>query len=244
MLKIQNLRTSYGQLEVLRNITMHVSAGEIVVLIGANGAGKSTLLNTVSGLLKPRGGSIILKDKNIAGRPANKIIRMGACLVPEGRQLFAPLSVYDNLVLGGYHRFRKEKKQVIYDDIERIFEIFHILRERKKQIAGSLSGGEQQMLAIGRALMSKPDLLLLDEPSLGLAPLIVKEIFSVIRQLNASGTTILLIEQNARAALAIAHRGYVLETGRIVAQGESKDLLKDRGVLRAYLGKNYKEVWE
>jgi branched-chain amino acid transport system ATP-binding protein len=244
MLRIQNLRTSYGQLEVLRGITMHVSAGEIVVLIGANGAGKSTLLNTVSGLLKPRDGAILLKQKDIAGKPANKIIRMGACLVPEGRQLFAPLSVLDNLILGAYHRFRKEKKQVIYDDVNRVFEIFPKLQERKKQIAGSLSGGEQQMLAIGRALMSKPDLLLLDEPSLGLAPLVVKDIFAVIKQLNSVGTTILLVEQNARAALAIANRGYVLETGRIVAQGESKDLLKDRGILRAYLGKNYKEVWE
>lgn len=244
MLKIQNLRTAYGQLEVLRNITMHVRAGEIVVLIGANGAGKSTLLNTVSGLLRPKGGAIFLKDRNISGKTANKIVRMGASLVPEGRQLFAPLSVFDNLLLGGYHRFSNEKKKSVYKDIDRVFGIFPKLFERKSQIAGSLSGGEQQMLAIGRALMSKPDLLLLDEPSLGLAPLIVKDIFTVIRQLNASGTTILLVEQNARAALAIAHRGYVLETGRIVAQGESKDLLKDRGVLRAYLGKDYKEVWE
>mgnify|MGYP005836398003 CR=1 FL=1 len=244
MLKIQNLRTAYGQLEVLRNTTMHVREGEIVVLIGANGAGKSTLLNTVSGLLKPKGGAIFLKDINISGNSANKIVRMGASLVPEGRQLFAPLSVFDNLLLGGYHRFSNEKKKSVYNDIDRVFGIFPKLFERKSQIAGSLSGGEQQMLAIGRALMSKPDLLLLDEPSLGLAPLIVKDIFTVIKQLNASGTTILLVEQNARAALAIAHRGYVLETGRIVAQGESKDLLKDRGVLRAYLGKDYKEVWE
>jgi len=244
MLRIENLQTSYGQLDVLRNITMHVNEGEIVVLIGANGAGKSTLLNTVSGLIRSKGGRVILKKKEITNQPANIVVRKGICLVPEGRQLFAPLSVYDNLLLGAYHRYCRKTRQEIYEEIERVYEIFPALSERQNQIAGSLSGGEQQMLAIGRALMSKPDVLLLDEPSLGLAPLIVRDIFSIIKKHNGSGTTILLVEQNARAALAIANRGYVLETGRIVAQGDSKDLLKDRGILRAYLGKDYKEVWE
>jgi branched-chain amino acid transport system ATP-binding protein len=244
MLRIQNLRTSYGQLDVLRNITLHVNEGEIVVLIGANGAGKSTLLNTISGLISPKSGTILLKNDDIAHMPANRVIRQGICLVPEGRQLFAPLSVQDNLVLGAYHRFRGHRRQDIYEDVENVYRMFPALRQRHSQIAGSLSGGEQQMLAIGRALMSKPHLLLLDEPSLGLAPLIVRDIFQIITKLNEAGTTILLVEQNARAALAISNRGYVLETGRIVAQGDSKDLIRDKGILRAYLGKDYKHVWE
>jgi len=244
MLKVQNLRTSYGDLQVLRNVSLHVDPGEIAVLIGTNGAGKSTLLNTIAGLLRPREGKIIFLEKEIQSLPGCEIVSRGISLVPEGRQLFAPLTVLENLTLGGYSLPRKERKETIKRKLKEIWELFPILRERCSQPAGTLSGGEQQMLAVGRALMSKPKLLLLDEPSMGLAPIVAREIFAAIKRLRDEGTTILLVEQNARAALAIANRGYVLEVGMIVAEGSSQELLASKEIVRAYLGKDYKEVWE
>jgi len=244
MLRVHNLRTSYGNLEVLRNVSLHVDAGEIVVLIGANGAGKSTLLNTIAGLLRPRDGEILFLDKRIQSLPACKIVSRGISLVPEGRQLFAPLTVLENLILGAYSVPRKEKKEAAKARLEGIWKLFPILYQRSNQAAGTLSGGEQQMLAVGRALMSRPKLLLLDEPSMGLAPIVARAIFAAIKRLRDEGTTILLVEQNARAALSIANRGYVLEVGMIVAEGKSEELLSSKEIVRAYLGKDYKEVWE
>jgi len=255
MLKVQNLRTSYGNLEVLRNVSLHVDAGEIVVLIGANGAGKSTLLNTIAGLLRPRGGKIIFLGEEIQSLRACKTVFRGISLVPEGRQLFAPMSVLDNLILGAYSVRRtsparsgktsnNRPRHATKSQLEEIWELFPILHERRSQPAGTLSGGEQQMLAVGRALMSRPKLLLLDEPSMGLAPIIAREIFTAIKRLRDAGTTILLVEQNATAALSIANRGYVMEVGMIVAEGPSDELLASKEIVRAYLGKDYKEVWE
>jgi branched-chain amino acid transport system ATP-binding protein len=244
MLRITSLNVSYGNIRALTNISIHVRPGEIVTLIGANGAGKSTLLNAVSGLVPAQQGGIFYGDRDIKGVSAENIVKMGISQVPEGRQVFAPLSVWDNLILGAYSRYQRKAKREIIADIDAIFGIFPILRERKKQLAGTLSGGEQQMLAIGRAMMSNPKLLLLDEPSMGLAPMIASEIFRVIVNLRQKGTTILLVEQNARAALKIADRGYVIETGRIVLEGPSDELLENREVKRAYLGKGYREVWE
>jgi branched-chain amino acid transport system ATP-binding protein len=244
MLGVQNLRTSYGSLEVLRNISLHVNPGEIVVLIGANGAGKSTLLNTIAGLLRPREGKIVFLGRTIQSLPASEIVSRGISLVPEGRQLFAPLTVLENLTLGAYSLPRREKKEAVPAKLEEIWKLFPILYERCKQPAGTLSGGEQQMLAVGRALMSRPKLLLLDEPSMGLAPIVARDIFLAIKRLRDAGTTILLVEQNARAALSIANRGYVLEVGMIVAEGKAGELLSSKEIVRAYLGKDYKEVWE
>jgi len=276
MLKVQNLRTSYGSLEVLRNVSLHVDAGEIVVLIGANGAGKSTLLNTIAGLLRPREGKIIFLEREIHSLRASQIVSGGISLVPEGRQLFAPMTVLDNLILGAYsvrksrrrytagreegrsapvddsgaassddsHRSLGGRRDALKAQLRDIWELFPILHERRSQPAGTLSGGEQQMLAVGRALMSKPKLLLLDEPSMGLAPIIAREIFTSIRRLREGGTTILLVEQNATAALSIANRGYVMEVGMIVAEGPCEELLSSKEIVRAYLGKDYKEVWE
>jgi len=244
MLRIKNLQTYYGRIQALDNVSLHVRAGEIVCLIGANGAGKTTLLNTVSGLIRRAQGEIFFENGRINGLSPDKVVGAGISQVPEGRQIFGPLTVLENLELGAYLRFKKKKKMVIKQDLERIFQLFPRLRERLTQIAGTLSGGEQQMLAIGRALMARPKLLLLDEPSMGLAPLVVRDIMSTIAALRDSGVTILMVEQNARASLKISDRGYVLETGRVVLQGSSEELLNDNDVKRAYLGKDYKTFWE
>ncbi len=245
MLRIQNLKSYYGRLQALRGISLHVGKGEIVTLIGANGAGKSTILNTVAGLVTQAEGAVLLDGKNIRGLSPEKIVRLGAVLVPEGRQLFAPMSVSDNLLLGAYLRYRNGSKQEIDRDYEMIFALFPVLKQRRDQLAGTLSGGEQQMLAIARALMSRPRLMLLDEPSMGLAPKIAEEIFQTIARLKEEqGVTILLVEQNARMALAVAQRGYVIETGQVVVQGPSSELLRNQDVERAYLGKAYKRIWE
>ena len=237
MLKIDGLSASYGTITALKEVSLNVPKGEVVSIIGANGAGKSTLLKAISGLMKTKTGSILFKDLNLAGLPANKIVGLGISQVPEGRQLFAHLTVQDNIHLGAYKfYFKPGHRARINESIETIFKMFPILEKRSKQIAGTLSGGEQQMLAVARALMGQPELLLLDEPSMGLAPLIVREIFSIIRQLNQKGTTILLVEQNAKAALQIATYAYVLETGEIVFEGPAEDLLDDPNVKKAYLG--------
>lgn len=237
MLKLQNIRAGYGNLIVLKNISVHIKEGEIVTLIGANGAGKSTLLKTIMGLIPYREGKVVFQDKDIIKNKTEKIVRSGIALVPEGRHIFAPLSVQDNLILGAYTRYSKKKRQEVDEDFARIYELFPRLKSRRKQLAGTLSGGEQQMLAIGRALMSKPRLLLLDEPSMGLAPLIVESIFDTIKKLRKlEGCTICLVEQNADMALEISDRGYVLETGKIVYQGVKEDLMENAEVIRAYLG--------
>jgi branched-chain amino acid transport system ATP-binding protein len=244
VLRVESISAFYGVIQALRNVSLHVNAGEMVTLLGANGAGKTTLMKIISGLHPAAKGRVIFQNQNIAGLPAERILRLGVGQVPEGRQIFAPLSVLDNLVLGAYVRFKREEKEEISRDLGSVFELFPVLKERQKQRAGTLSGGEQQMVAIGRAMMSKPKLLLLDEPSLGLAPLMVNGIFTAIRLLRSRGTTALLVEQNARAALKVADRGYVMETGRIILEGETEDLLNNREVQRAYLGKEYREVWE
>ena len=244
MLRVESLSAFHGAIQALRNVSLHVNPGEMVTLLGANGAGKTTLMKVISGLHPLAKGRLLFNGQNIAGLPAERILRLGVGQVPEGRQIFAPLTVLDNLVLGGYVRFKGEGKKEVLQDLELIFELFPVLRERQKQRAGTLSGGEQQMVAIGRTLMARPKLLLLDEPSLGLAPKVVSGIFKAIRLLRTRGTTILLVEQNAKAALKIADRGYVLETGRIILEGETEDLLNNKEVQRAYLGKEYREVWE
>jgi branched-chain amino acid transport system ATP-binding protein len=245
MLKIKNINTYYGKVHALKNVSIHVNVGEIVALIGANGAGKTTVLNSISGITPPREGEAIFRGVNILGFPTNQIVKMGISQIPEGRQIFAPLTVSTNLELGAYHRYSRKNKPFLKKDIEEVFSFFPILRERKNQIAGTLSGGEQQMLAIGRALMSKPSLLLLDEPSMGLAPIICKDIFKMIYKLRDElKTTILIVEQNAKAALQLADRGYVIETGKIIMEENSKDLLNNKEVQRAYLGKEKKEIWE
>jgi len=233
MLKIENIDVYYGAIHALKGISAEVNEGEIVTLIGANGAGKSTILRTISGLLKPKAGQINFEGKSIAGVVAQDIVKVGISQVPEGRRVFANMSVLENLELGAY--IRNDKKG-IQEDMENVFVKFPRLSERRSQLAGTLSGGEQQMLAMGRALMSRPRLLLLDEPSMGLAPLLVKEIFSIIKEINASGTTVLLVEQNAHMALSIAHRAYVLETGRITLSGDAKELAASEEIRKAYLG--------
>lgn len=233
MLKIENINVYYGAIHALKGISVDVKEGEIVTLIGANGAGKSTILRTVSGLLRAKTGNIVFEGKSISTIPAEEIVKLGISQVPEGRRIFANMTVEENLELGAY--IRKDKSGVS-KDIAKVFERFSRLGERRKQIAGTLSGGEQQMLAIGRGLMSQPRLMLLDEPSMGLAPLLVKEIFSIIKEINASGTTILLVEQNAHMALSIAHQAYVLETGRITLAGTAKELSESEAVRKAYLG--------
>ena len=243
MLRIRSLEAGYGKLSVLKGISLHVSPGEIVTIIGANGAGKSTLLNTVSGLIEGSSGNIQLAGKEIRGKSADSIVAMGCSLVPEGRQLFSTMTVKENLVLGGYLPLKKNRRQAA-ERLEAIFRLFPILEERKTQAAGTLSGGEQQMLAIARSLMSDPKLVMMDEPSMGLAPLIVKDIFTIVRDLREDGRTILLVEQNARAALSVADRGYVMETGTIVLEGTSEELLSNQDVQRAYLGKDYKKINE
>jgi len=236
MLKIRNLEAGYGKLRVLKRISMHVAPGEIVTIIGANGAGKTTLLHTIAGLVKVGSGEILFRDKNLRKVAPEKIVASGCSLVPEGRQVFFTMTVQENLILGGYVLAKKDKGG-IDQEIARVYELFPVLKERSRQLAGTLSGGEQQMLAMGRALMARPSLIMMDEPSTGLAPLIVKDIFKVILQLREEGNTVLLIEQNAKAALGIADRGYVLETGKIILQGVAEDLLQNRDVQRAYLGR-------
>ena len=233
MLKVDNIDVYYGAIHAIKGISIEVPKGEIVTLVGSNGAGKSTTLRTISGLMKPKNGTILFEDKNIVGVPAHKIVCMGLCQVPEGRHVFANMSVMENLELGAYLR---NDKDGIARDLEDVFKKFPRLLERKDQISGTLSGGEQQMLAMGRALMSRPRLLLLDEPSMGLAPLLVKEIFNIIKEINESGTTVLLVEQNANMALSIADKAYVLETGRIALAGTAQELASSEAVRKAYLG--------
>ncbi len=241
MLRLKSVHTYYGNIHALKGVSLHVNQGEIATLIGANGAGKTTVLRTISGLTPARRGSITFEDKSITGMPAEQIVRSGISHVPEGRKVFATLSLRDNLEMGGFIRRNRE---AIQQDMARFREKFPILADRWHQIAGTLSGGEQQVLVITRALMARPKLLILDEPSMGLSPLLVKETFKIIKNLRDEGTTILLIEQNARAALNIADRGYVLETGKIILQGKCQMLLEHEEVKRAYLGKGYREVWE
>ncbi len=237
MLRIKNLQAGYGRLTVLRKVTMHISLGEIVSIIGANGAGKTTLLKAICGLVRTRDGEILFDRRDIRTLSTESIVKLGCSLVPEGRQVFAPMTVRENLVLGWYVQYRGRHDEV-KKELDRMFELFPRLKERQKQLAGTLSGGEQQMLAIARALMSKPKLIMMDEPSMGLAPLVVKDIFAIIVRLRDEGNTVLLIEQNAKAALSVADRGYVLETGRIILEGRAEDLLANRDVQRAYLGRD------
>jgi branched-chain amino acid transport system ATP-binding protein len=236
MLQIKNLNAAYGKISALKEVTLEVGEGQVVSIIGANGAGKSTLLKAASGLIKEKTGQINFTGQDIIQMPADRIVGLGLSQVAEGRQIFAHMTVKDNIDLGAYLYHKRRNRQEIQKRIEQVYAMFPILKKRAAQISGSLSGGEQQMLAIARALMTRPRLLLLDEPSMGLAPLIVKEIFSIIKELNVMGTTILLVEQNARAALQIADYGYVLETGRIVLEGASGKLLDDPKVKAAYLG--------
>jgi branched-chain amino acid transport system ATP-binding protein len=233
MLNLDKINVYYGAIHAIKDISIEVNEGEIVTLIGANGAGKSTTLRTISGLLKPKTGTVKFEGQDIAGLPAQGIVSLGISQVPEGRRVFANMTVMENLELGAY--LRSDKKE-IKEDLKSVFERFPRLAERRGQLSGTLSGGEQQMLAMGRALMSRPRLLLLDEPSMGLAPLLVKEIFSIIKEINASGTTVLLVEQNANMALSIAHKAYVLETGRIILSGDAKELAASEEVRKAYLG--------
>ena len=244
MLRVKSLVTHYGGIQALKGISLHVNDGEIVALVGANGAGKTTILNTICGIVPASSGEVVFADRNVTNTAPEKLVKMGLSQVPEGRQVFAPMTVVDNLMLGAYQRSRADKRNGLKDDIEFIYSVFPILKERSKQAAGTLSGGEQQMLAIGRALMSKPKMLLLDEPSVGLAPLVAKEIFRVIARFRELGATVLLVEQNARASLGIADRGYVLETGKIILEDTASELLSNKEVQRAYLGKGYRHVWE
>ena len=232
LLKVDNIHVYYGSIHAIKGVSFEVNEGEIVTLIGANGAGKSTTLNTISGLLKPKTGTITFEGKNIVGVGANRIVPLGMALCPEGRRVFHQMTVRENLEMGGFSRPASE----IPASLENVFTRFPRLKERERQIAGTLSGGEQQMLAMGRALMSKPKLLMLDEPSMGLAPLLVEQIFDIIRELHAAGTTILLVEQNAQMALSIANRAYVLGTGRITMSGPATEVLADDRVRAAYLG--------
>jgi branched-chain amino acid transport system ATP-binding protein len=239
VISVKNVDVHYGRIHALRRVSLHVSEGEIVALIGGNGAGKTTLLTTISGLNRPTRGEIAYKGKDIGRRAPDRIVKDGIGHVPEGRLVFGPMSVEDNLLLGSFSRFSLRNKSKVYEDMETVYRMFPVLRERRRQDAGTLSGGEQQMLAIGRALMADPKLLLLDEPSMGLAPQITKEIFRYIQRLrDGFGLTVLLVEQNARMALSAADRGYVLETGRIILQGPSFELLRNRDVQRAYLGRD------
>ena len=233
ILEVKNLKVNYGVIEAIKGVSFEVEQGEIIALIGANGAGKTTIMQTVSGLHPAKEGQVLLNGENITNIPAHKIILKGMTQVPEGRRIFQELTVFDNLMLGAYTR--KDKKE-FKATLESVYEKFPILSERNKQIAGTLSGGEQQMLALGRALMSHPRILLLDEPSMGLSPLYVNEVFKIIREINEAGTTVLLVEQNAKKALSIANRAYVLETGRIVLSGDAKELMHDESIRTAYLG--------
>ena len=246
MLEVKNLEVYYGVIQAIKGISFEVNEGEVIALIGANGAGKTTTLQTITGMLQPKAGEIIFEGKDISKIPGHKIVSMGMAHVPEGRRVFAELSVYENLKLGAYTRKDKWKtcsnstgirdKKEIEETLARVYKSFPRLEERKNQLAGTLSGGEQQMLAIGRALMSKPKIILMDEPSMGLSPILVEEIFHIIREISASGTTVLLVEQNAKKALAIADRAYVLETGNIVLSGDAKEMMNNDSIKKAYLG--------
>ena len=233
MLEVRDLQVYYGMIHAIKGISFDVNQGEVIALIGANGAGKTTTLHTITGLLAPKSGSVLFEGKDITKVPAHKIVSMGMAHVPEGRRVFAELSVYENLKMGAYTR--KDKKE-IEESLANVYKRFPRLEERKNQMAGTLSGGEQQMLAMGRALMSKPKIILMDEPSMGLSPIMVNEIFDIIRAVSESGTTVLLVEQNAKKALSISDRAYVLETGTITMSGKAKDLLEDEAVKKAYLG--------
>ena len=244
MLRLTSVDTFYGRVQALRGISIHVDAGEIVTLIGANGAGKSTILQTISGLIRAGSGQISFDDLDVTTASSGRIVRAGLCQVPEGRQVFGSLSVADNLLLGAWSRWNGPNRRQVLVDMQEQFERFPILDERREQQAGSLSGGEQQMLALARGLMSRPRMLMLDEPSLGLAPIIASSFLAEVSRLRDEGLTVLLVEQNARAALRIADRGYVLETGRIVLEGTARDLLDNPEVQRAYLGAGTGDVWE
>lgn len=233
LLEVENLEVNYGMIKALKGISFNVEKGEIIALIGSNGAGKTTTLHTISGILPAASGKITYNGKNITKVPAHNIVKLGISQVPEGRRVFSQLSVYENLIMGAYIR---KDKDGIEQDLKEIYKRFPRLEERKTQLAGTLSGGEQQMLAMGRALMSKPEIILLDEPSMGLSPIFVEEIFDIIRYINESGTTVLLVEQNAKKALSIANRAYVLETGNVVLGGDAKELMNDDTVKKAYLG--------
>ena len=233
MLEVRDLQVYYGMIHAIKGISFDVNQGEVIALIGANGAGKTTTLHTITGLLAPKSGSVLFEGKDITKVPAHKIVSMGMAHVPEGRRVFAELSVYENLKMGAYTR--KDKKE-IEESLANVYKRFPRLEERKNQMAGTLSGGEQQMLAMGRALMSKPKIILMDEPSMGLSPIFVNEIFDIIRAVSESGTTVFLVEQNAKKALSISDRAYVLETGTITMSGKAKDLLEDEAVKKAYLG--------
>jgi branched-chain amino acid transport system ATP-binding protein len=244
MLTVRTLDVAYGAVQVLRGVSLHVKPGEVVAIVGANGAGKTTLLKAITGLVRPRRGDIRLGGESILRVPTARIVARGCSLVPEGRQVFGDLTIRDNLILGAHVQFRRGQRDQVRTDLERVFAMFPILERRERQLAGTLSGGEQQMLAIGRALMARPTLLMLDEPSMGLAPLMVREIFGTIVRISQAGSTVLLVEQNARGALKIAHRGYVLETGRIVLEGTAEELLASREMQRAYLGRDVNQDTE
>ena len=233
MLEVRDLEVNYGSINAIKKISFDVNEGEVIALIGANGAGKTTTLHTITGLLKAKSGSVMFEGKELLKTPPHKIVEMGMAHVPEGRRIFQQLTVYKNLTLGA---FTRKDKEAIDETLQMVYNKFPRLEERKKQVAGTLSGGEQQMLAMGRALMSKPKIVLMDEPSMGLSPLFVSEVFKIIEEIRASGTTVLLVEQNAKKALEIADRAYVLETGRIVLSGDAKDLMNDDSVKKAYLG--------
>ncbi len=233
MLEVKDLQVYYGMIQAIKGVSFYVEEGEIIALIGANGAGKTTILHTVSGLLAPKSGSVIFEGKDITKVPGHKIVSMGMAHVPEGRRVFAQLSVLQNLKMGAYTR---RDKTEIENTLKKVFERFPRLEERQNQMAATLSGGEQQMLAMGRALMSHPKIILMDEPSMGLSPIFVNEIFDIIKEVNKSGTTVLLVEQNAKKALSIANRAYVLETGKIVLEGKASDLLNNDSIKKAYLG--------
>jgi branched-chain amino acid transport system ATP-binding protein len=244
MLRLRNLKCYYGKIRAINGVSLSVRTGEIIALIGANGAGKSTLLQTLCGLVSQWEGEILFDKESLKGLKPQAIVKRGMCLVPEGRLLFPPMTVIENLQLGAYLRYRRREHDSVREDLEAVMELFPILRERARQPAGTLSGGEQQMIAIARALMARPRLLLLDEPSMGLAPFLVRIILDTLVQLKERGITILLVEQNAKAALQIADRGYVIENGRIVLEGLAEDLLADQDVKRAYLGRDYREFCE
>ena len=233
MLEVKGLQVYYGVIQALKNVSFEVNQGEVIALIGANGAGKTTTLHTLTGLLPAKQGSIVFEGVDITKMPAHKIVEMGIAHVPEGRRVFSQLSVYENLIMGAYTR--KDKKEIA-ENLENVYKRFPRLRERKTQRAGTLSGGEQQMLAMGRALMSNPKMIVMDEPSMGLSPIFVNEIFDIIEKVSAGGTTVLLVEQNAKKALSIADRAYVLETGKIVLSGDAKQLMNDDSIKKAYLG--------
>ncbi len=242
MLRVQNLEAGYGRLRVLKGVSLHVFPGEIVTIIGANGAGKTTLLRALSGVIRARGGEIHFQKQDIREAGVERIVTLGCTMVPEGRQLFNTMSVRENLVLGAYLKARRRGAAAVQSLLETMFALFPVLEERQDQLAGTLSGGEQQMVAIARALMGDPRLVMMDEPSMGLAPLVVRRIFEAISRMREMGITMLLVEQNARLALGVADRGYVMETGQIVLEGSARELLDNRDVQRAYLGKDYRRI--